>query len=270
MAETIKIAGKRVPRNVVFLGAAAAAGFVGYAWWSKGGQDEPAPPDLPSPVEPPTDDTEFNVIGGGKRPQTNGEWMLYVRDQLISIGLDGGAVSSALGRFLAKQPLNKVDADIARQAIGLAGNPPEGGPWYVIEEATGGNPPPTAPPPETPPPAPSTPAQQPPQVSVPQTVGPVHVGALGGDRYGVYMNPTPGATSWRVRWELGSGPDPSGHGHMSDWTPAHAPSGYYGHIGDFFWNFGRPEYQFAVRVQAGNSAGWDEPGQVSAPTWSKP
>jgi hypothetical protein len=194
MPETVTVAGKKLPKNVVYLGAAGAAGFVAYAWWSKGTRDEAPAPDLPSPVAPPMDDTEFNVIGGGGRPKTNGEWFTYARDQLIAVGMDGAAVGTALGRFLDRKPLTTTEANIVRQAIGMAGYPPEGGSYTIIEVTPGGTqPPPTEPPPTEPPPV-QPPAVQPAVPSAPPTPGRFKaVGAK--DTVWLAWDPSPGA-SW--------------------------------------------------------------------------
>lgn len=142
MPETIKIPGikKPLPKNTVYILGAGAAGFVGYAWFTAGrssGPEAPAEPALPEPVPEPTDEPGFGVDGGGPPPGTNADWTAKAIDSLLSIGIDGKAASSALGKFLQRQRLNKVEVDLVRQAIAFAGYPPENGPWTILEEDTG-------------------------------------------------------------------------------------------------------------------------------------
>jgi hypothetical protein len=128
MPETVTIAGKKMPKNVVIVGGAVAAGVVGYAWFTSGRGDETPAPQLPEPVPEPTDDPGFSISGGGGPPGTNAEWTQKAIDYLINYGIDATALSSALGKFLDRKPLNKVEADLVRQAMAVAGIPPQFGP----------------------------------------------------------------------------------------------------------------------------------------------
>lgn len=77
----------------------------------------------------------------GTRPDaidTNAEWTKAAADTLTNAGYDGAVVYAALGEFLSRRALDKQEATIARAAIGAAGQPPEGRPWSVIEEASTG------------------------------------------------------------------------------------------------------------------------------------
>lgn len=145
MAETVKLPGvkKGVPKNVIYVGGAAALGIVGYAWWTRGvsAEDEGVVPELPEPVPEPTDEPGFTVTGTTVL-QTNGDWTELAVERLSNRGVSATALYAALGRFLARLPLSKTDADLVRQAIAAAGMPPQGEGWTVIEESTGGNPPP--------------------------------------------------------------------------------------------------------------------------------
>lgn len=137
MAETIAIAGKKVPKTFVIVVGAGAIGFVGYAWWTKGTSgEEPTVPveEIPEPVEVPTDRPGFSASTGDPPPISNAEWGELAVQRLIAIGLDGPAVSSAIGEFLARKPLSTVEADLVQQAIRAAGLPPQGGPWTVLAE----------------------------------------------------------------------------------------------------------------------------------------
>lgn len=79
-----------------------------------------------------TDATNPNVI------DDNAEWTNTAVERLGNAGYDSATVYAALGEFLARRPLDKTEASIARAALGAAGQPPEGRPWSVIEEATTG------------------------------------------------------------------------------------------------------------------------------------
>lgn len=141
---TMNVGKKKLSKNVVYIGGAVAAGFVGYAWWTKGksaASDVPvAAVDETAPVDVPTDSTGFTVGSSNNavpNPANNAEWSELALERLIAIGLDGPAVSAAIGRFLQHIPLNKVDASLVEQAIRAAGYPPVGGPWVIIRETAG-------------------------------------------------------------------------------------------------------------------------------------
>lgn len=60
---------------------------------------------------------------------SNSAWAQYAQDYLTStVGEDPAAVSSALGAYLAGQPVTPEQKDIIDQAAGFAGNPPVTGP----------------------------------------------------------------------------------------------------------------------------------------------
>jgi hypothetical protein len=170
--DTVRVAGKTMDKRVVYFGGAAALGVVGYAYW-RNARDNAAPqmltadPNL-APVDVPTDEPGFSVFGPNKPPQSNVEWRDTAVAKLISIGLDGGAVSSAIGKYLAKQPLTKTEIDLVNQAIAAAGYPPEGGPFTIVEIPSGGVV--TPPPEQNPPPAGNPPAATPGPPSAPTSV----------------------------------------------------------------------------------------------------
>jgi hypothetical protein len=140
-ADTIRIAGKQLNRKTVYIAGAAAVGIVGYAWWTR----KPIVPD-----EVVTED-ELDAIGDERIPTTgvpydpntgapssgivtNAEWTQFATDRMLSLGYDPLAVSDALGKFLDRKPLSAAEANLARAAMGQAGEPPVGRPWTVIQE----------------------------------------------------------------------------------------------------------------------------------------
>lgn len=139
MAGTIAIPGtkRKFPKTAVYIAGAGVAGFVGYAWFTKGSSETPTAPaeEIPEPVEPPTDTPGFTATVPGQGPPiSNADWGELAVERLINIGLSGPAVSSAIGKFLQKKPLTAIEADLVQQAIRAAGYPPQGGPWSVIAE----------------------------------------------------------------------------------------------------------------------------------------
>ena len=69
--------------------------------------------------------------GGQQGPPftDNAAWSQYAENYLTStVGEDAGTVSSALGAYLAGQPVTPAQRDIIDQAVGFAGNPPVTGP----------------------------------------------------------------------------------------------------------------------------------------------
>lgn len=129
-------------RNVVYFGGAAALGIVAYAWY-RNSQEGPAiltsDPNV-APVGEPRDSTGFTISSSdaGTTPQNNAEWRDLAVSKLIATGLDGSAVSSAIGKYIGRQPLSKTEQDLVRQALLAAGDPPQGGPYSIIEIASGG------------------------------------------------------------------------------------------------------------------------------------
>lgn len=79
-----------------------------------------------------------SVVTDGTRPSAiddNAEWTQAAVERLTNQGYDGATVTSALGEFLARRALDKSEATVVRAALAIAGQPPVGGPYSVIEEA---------------------------------------------------------------------------------------------------------------------------------------
>lgn len=190
MAENVKlpVIGD-VPRTVMYVGGAALAGIVGYAWWTRGGETTVTEPEVPvdefgdERITPTTVDTFDVAVDTRTGITTNAEWSQFVISHLAGLGYDSTVVSTAVGRFLARQPLGPVDLDIARQAWAVGGEPPEGRPWTII-------------------PAPAQPA---PVVKPAKLSGPARVTAVsaGKRRARVTWTPVVGASGYQIRQEDG-------------------------------------------------------------------
>lgn len=141
----------RVKKRYVLIPAGVAAAFVAWRWY-QARQETPAPAGSDG-LYTSADTSEYglsttggatNVTGNtgaittdatGDAIDTNVEWSNEVLTKLGNQGYDGPTVSAALGEFLARRALDKNEASIARTAMAVAGQPPEGRPWSVIEEA---------------------------------------------------------------------------------------------------------------------------------------
>lgn len=146
-----------VPEKWVYAGGAVVAGVVGYAYLTRNKRgtldaDEQLigeagevydaygnligqPGSTPGYVPPTVVDSNVDV-DDREGVTTNDEWGRLARDELVAYGANAGAVTAALGKFLTRQPLTAVDAALVRQAIVVAGYPPQGGPWNVVEPTT--------------------------------------------------------------------------------------------------------------------------------------
>jgi hypothetical protein len=95
--------------------------------------------------------------GGGENPaiiRTDAEWATAATERLAALGWNPITVSSALGKYVTRQPVTATEETIIRTAIGQLGYPPVGGAIPIVRVQT--IPPPT----ETPKPVP-TPAPKP-------------------------------------------------------------------------------------------------------------
>jgi hypothetical protein len=198
MAETITIAGKKLPKTGVYVAGAGVVGIVGYAWWSKGRDDFAAQQaaideKLPGPIEAPTDEPGFDVVGGVGPPKTNADWNATAIEKLMNIGVDAVAAQAAIGKFLQRRFLTVAEASLVEQAIAAAGYPPENGPWVILRAPIPG---PTTPAPVTPPPG----TKPPPTTSTkPGAAGFVNITKTGRSTYNINFVPPGNATQFRYR-----------------------------------------------------------------------
>jgi hypothetical protein len=145
MAETIKlpVLGP-TKRGWVIAGGALIAGIVGYAWWNRaktGVAEEVLPEDIPQDREPPpTVVGEENFDTGEVRAiiNTNDEWVSAALERLANAGYDTLFALTTLGKYLARRPLTEAEANLVQSALGVAGTPPQGGPYPITREGASG------------------------------------------------------------------------------------------------------------------------------------
>jgi len=141
----------KTKKKYIFIPAGIAAAYVAWKWFQASREEEPAPgadgfynSDL-SEMGLSTGGGAYNPGGNsgsdetdGTRPDaidTNAEWTQRATEILSNAGYDPAVVLAALGEFLGRRALDKAEASIARAAVAAVGQPPEGRPWTVIEEA---------------------------------------------------------------------------------------------------------------------------------------
>lgn len=166
-----------VKKQYVIVGGAAVAGIVAYAWWKAGTAPEEPVEEFPEDTgdtSAPTDGYVNPAPGGSTvvgdpqdpdtlPPTTNAAWTVRAVAALEAVGVDVGAASLALARYLGRQSLTPVQVDIVRQALALVGPVPQGTYSIITIPAppvTPGRPAPTptpTPKPTTPKPTPTTP-----------------------------------------------------------------------------------------------------------------
>jgi hypothetical protein len=141
----------------VLVPAGLAAAYVGWRWYQarSGANAAPAPGADGTYTTPDLTDMGLSTTGGlgnvtgntgstvtdGTRPGSiddNAAWTAAATERLGDAGWDRQAVQAALGEFLARRALDKSEAAIVRAALAVAGQPPVGGPYPVIEEAATG------------------------------------------------------------------------------------------------------------------------------------
>lgn len=139
-----------VEKKYVYIGAAGVAGFVGYMYWKNRSSADTSVSD--TVTDPSTDSTAFDPSQSdygysydmsGSAPvyqspvnqtipvtsenqiTTDAAWDSEAVSRAGDIGSDGGAVASALGRFLAGLCVSNAQADLVRAVQGILGRPPQ-------------------------------------------------------------------------------------------------------------------------------------------------
>jgi hypothetical protein len=151
----VPVAG-RMKKVYIYIPAGLAAAYVAWRWYqaSQDGAEAPAGSDGTYSTED-LSDYGLSTTGGSTSVtgntgntstdgttegaiDTNAEWTARAVELLGNAGYDGAAVYGALGEFLARRALDKTEASIVRAALAAAGQPPQNGPYSVLEEAATG------------------------------------------------------------------------------------------------------------------------------------
>jgi fibronectin type III domain protein len=184
MAGTVKVPGLgNVKTTHLVIGGVAVAGIAGFAWIrhlnSAPVEEAPATADFTEGGDYVYGDpgdafaTDYAYDGGAypypsyttpsygmnttvqtPDPVTNQEWTARGIEHLEMVGVEAGAASLALSRYLLKECLTATQADIVRQAVGRLGPPPQQSFSIIVCPST---PPVEQPPNEEPPPTTSAP-----------------------------------------------------------------------------------------------------------------
>lgn len=150
---SVPVAGK-VKKRYIAIPAVLAAGYVGYRWYQASQSAADDATDQSTGLYSSDDLSDYGLsttggtttVTGNNGSQntdanaigTNAEWANLATEKLGNMGYDAVVVGNALGEFLAHRALDKTEATIARAALAQAGQPPVGGPWSVLEEASTG------------------------------------------------------------------------------------------------------------------------------------
>lgn len=148
MAGEVKIPGIGEVKSEYVTGALALiAGIVGYAWWHSRSANSSAAAAAPAIVDPNNPGTgnmgASSYQGASDNPAvvvppapgsitTNAQWVQAAVEYMANIGYDAPTVATALGDYLARQPLSSQQQEIVRTALGAEGPPPVGGPYAII------------------------------------------------------------------------------------------------------------------------------------------
>lgn len=119
-------------RRWVFVGAAAVAVIVAWAYWRRGrGGGVAYDPSTGTPgsqtgyVNPVPDGPDAVDPGPGPRsPSNNSEWGQLAIADLVELGADGQFAALAIGKYLSSVGLTTAEADMVRRAFGVTGDPP--------------------------------------------------------------------------------------------------------------------------------------------------
>jgi hypothetical protein len=150
----LPVAGK-IKKAYVMVPAGMALAYVTYRWYQARQDAAAAEPTASDGTYTTPDQSEYGmsttggettvtgntgstVTDGTGGLATNADWANKAVELLTNQGYDGKTVQAALGEFLARRALDKSEASIARAALAVAGQPPVGGPFSVIEEASTG------------------------------------------------------------------------------------------------------------------------------------
>lgn len=221
----------RVKRSYVIGAAAAVAAFVLWRYWSAG-SSEPA---AEEPSDTDVDDSSVTDTPGGPLANdrtgntysdentsgtitTNEQWSAAVLDRLSITGYDSTTIVAALGKYLSRQQVTTAEAIIIRAGIAVAGYPPVGGPYQIIESTA---------------PAPGTS-----HANTPQTPDAPRIQARHRDYLVIDWNPVRDATTYAI--------EVNGKIRTMGNTTQAVQRGL------------KPKTAYRIRVRSGNSKGWSK------------
>lgn len=156
---TVKIPGiGPVEKKWVYVGGAFVVGIVGYAYWNKT-RAEAAETEVSDFTEGPgyamdSGVDEYVNPGGSQAPvvedyvtapTTNAEWSQKAIGILIDTGYDPIEATLAVGRYMLRQSLTSIQADMIRAASAQLGPPPVGSFPITVTPGTPSTPTPTLP-----------------------------------------------------------------------------------------------------------------------------
>ena len=150
MPETITIAGKTYPKSLTYILAAAGAGVVAYAWWTRSssatsgeGEAQYLVPEEPTGVLPFGGTVSGTFSEGPVAYRNDQEWYNDARSKLaLDYGVaDTATASDALDRYLANRPLTAAQVPMINFVINSIGPPPSGA--RAVRQETVVGPPPT-------------------------------------------------------------------------------------------------------------------------------
>lgn len=153
MPETVTLpAVGRVDERWVIAGVALIVGIVGWAWYQRGSTvpEEELPPETDDFTEAAVDayqgafgtpalTTRTPNEPGYLPPTSDAEWAQRAQTILTGVNYDPLTAATAVGKYLTRQNLTPVEADIVRVAIAQLGAPPQGTyPVTVVASQSGG------------------------------------------------------------------------------------------------------------------------------------
>lgn len=140
--------GKKLPRKPVIIGGFILAGFLGWRWWMKSQTSPAATGDVAST------DAAFPIGGAGAAvsggsdggngdssgnfsttPDSDAAWAARAESYLEGVGFGAESVSTAIGLYLAHQPLTDSQMIIVETALAFAG-PLPGGPIAIVHSVS--------------------------------------------------------------------------------------------------------------------------------------
>lgn len=201
-----------VKRQHVYIGAAVAAGVVGYAWWRSRTADDAAPIEDESIAgdDIAADDGWGNIpgrtsdSGGSYVPEdpatipTRASWTAEVVEKLSGAGWEEQLIYTTVGKWFAGQGLTEAEKQLIQAARAAAGDPPPPVPPVLSALPTPG--PTPIPPKPVPPVPPGTPSPRP----SPPPTAPASYATVTVAKY-TSSNPPWNSTMWGIAKHYGYG-----------------------------------------------------------------